>query len=208
MKAPVTVGYAGQTLSAGVWSPTTYEQIYQFRASVYGTPDEELMDAMEAVPGGRVLDVGGGQGRHALALAAMGFEVEVVDSAPTGLAQITERAGSLGLSISAVCSDITSYTPQPPLAGVVAALVLHLPSRWASRRAAGNFGRALEPGGLFYLSMPGYSPSTRDLACELLDAAGCEPVCLLKHLVTRMERPDLSVPRRNETRAMGVRPGV
>ena len=39
-------------------------------------------------PGSKVLDLGAGVGRHALALAAAGFDVTAFDAAPDGLAQI------------------------------------------------------------------------------------------------------------------------
>ncbi|MEL6677371.1 MAG: class I SAM-dependent methyltransferase [Pseudomonadota bacterium] len=45
-------------------------------------------------PGARVLDLGAGVGRHALALAASGFDVTAFDAAPDGLAAIeAEGAG-------------------------------------------------------------------------------------------------------------------
>lgn len=57
---------------------------------------EELMSLLPA--GGRVLDVGAGQGRNALALAQRGFEVDAVEGHETGAVQIRERAEALGLT--------------------------------------------------------------------------------------------------------------
>jgi trans-aconitate methyltransferase len=185
-----------------------YEQIYRDLAWAYGqTPDPELIEAVRELPGGRVLDLGGGQGRHALALAAMGFDVEVVDSASSGLDQMVAAARERGLAVRVTASDIGSYRPRAPIQVIVAALLFHIPPRWLSLGVAETVGGSLDPKGLFYLSLPGYTSETRDFALQLLAAAGCQPRWMIKHLVTKADRPRLPVPRRNETRALGVKIG-
>jgi trans-aconitate methyltransferase len=183
-----------------------YEQIYRGLPWAYGqVPDPELVEAVRELPRGRVLDLGGGQGRHALALAEMGFEVEVVDSAFSGLDQMLAAAGGRGLTVHATVSDIAAYRPRTTIQVVVAALLFHIPPRWLSLGIAETVGRSLAPEGLFYLSLPGYTGQTREFALELLSAANCAPGWVTKHLVTKADRPRLPVPRRNETRALGVR---
>ena len=68
-----------------------------------GTDQEvgALIELLDLVPGERVLDVGCGPGRHALALAAAGFEVVGVDISPDFVELATEAAASAGLGDSA-----------------------------------------------------------------------------------------------------------
>ncbi len=185
---------------------TTYEQLHESAASAYGErPDAELVQALAGVPAGRAVDLGGGQGRHGLYLAAAGFDVELVDLSEAALAQAQESARSAGLHLRTRRSNIAFYEPPAPLQVVVAALILHIPARHAALKAAGAAGLALTRGGLLYLSLPGFNPETEALASELLDSAGCTGR-VVKHVVTREERPRLPVTRRNETRAVGFRP--
>jgi trans-aconitate methyltransferase len=187
-------------------SQRDYQQIYTSRPWAYGDkPDPELIKALVDVPRGKALDLGGGQGRHAMALAELGFDVTVVDSAPAGLHQVSIAADERSLSIRTVQHDASKYEPEGDLAVAVAALFFHIPAHKTSLRVAGSIGSALSSGGLFYLSLPGFSAETQTFVRELIDASGCKEVWVDKHLVTKKERPRLPVPRRNETRALAVK---
>lgn len=183
-----------------------YDEVYRTRTWAYSDkPDPQLIKALAGHPRGRALDVGGGQGRHALALSALGYDVEIVDSAAVGLHQASEAAGEAGLRLRVLNQDASSYAPEKGLQVAVAALFFHIPSRNASMKVASSVGDALDEGGLFYMSVPGYTKDTEELLTELIQAAGCETSWLVKHLVTKKERPRLPVPRRNETRALAVK---
>ncbi|MDQ4148917.1 MAG: class I SAM-dependent methyltransferase [Actinomycetota bacterium] len=183
-----------------------YEEIYRGLPWAYGQkPDPELMEAVSGLARGRVVDLGGGQGRHALELAAAGFDVEVVDSARSGLDQLATEAADRGLDVRLTCSDLASYVPPRQVSLVVAALIFHIPPRWLSLQIAERVGGRLENGGLFYLSLPGYKAETAKFARELIASAGCVERWVVKHLVTKKDRPRLPVARRNETRALGVK---
>ena len=187
-------------------SNLTYEQLHRSNRWAYGDqPDRQLVDALAGMPSGPAVDLGGGQGRHALYLASLGFDVEVVDLSDEALAQAGRSAAELNLSLRTVRSNLAFYQPPSGLQVVVGALTFHLPARHASLAAAERLGSALNPGGLLYLSVPGFDGGTEALAEQVLEAAGCGAGRVLKHVVTRKERPRLPVPRRNETRAFGFR---
>ena len=183
----------------------TYEQLHRTTGWAYGEqPDDLLAEALAGIPPGPAVDLGGGQGRHALYLASRGFAVELVDLSDDALGQARRSAAELGLQVRTVRSNIAFYDPPSALQAVVAALVLHVPARHAALKTAEHVGRSMNQGALFYLTVPGFDEATRGLARDLLAAAGCEGR-VGKHVVTRAERPRLPVPRRNETRAVGFR---
>ena len=183
-----------------------YADIYRKKTWAYSDkPDPELIKALEGLPRGKAIDLAGGQGRHALALSALGFDVVLVDSVAEGLHQASAAAADRGLSLHTVHADAASYESDPDLALIVAGLFFHIPPRKTSLAIAKRMGEALRRRGLFYFSMPGYSKEQEEFAPELLEAAGCNTEWIVKHLVTRKERPRLHVPRRNEIRALGKR---
>jgi SAM-dependent methyltransferase len=60
-------------------------------------------------PGGRVLDVAMGAGRHALYMASLGYEVTGVDISPVAVERCREEAARLGVRVEAVCADLASW---------------------------------------------------------------------------------------------------
>lgn len=184
---------------------STYEDLHRATGWAYGEqPDSHLVEALRGVAPGAAVDLGGGQGRHALFLASQGFDVELVDFSSAALVQAQETASAAGIRLRTRCSNIAFYEPPAGLQVVVAALLFHVPAPHASLRAARVAGAAMAESGLLYLSIPGFDEATQALASDLLDAAGCEGR-VFKHVVTREERPRLPVPRRNETRVVGYR---
>jgi trans-aconitate methyltransferase len=181
-----------------------YAEIYRSRTWAYSDkPDPELIKALTGFPRGRAIDLGGGQGRHALALAALGFDVVLVDSVAEGLHQASAAADERGLPLEVVQSDAAHYEPDGEVDLIVAALLFHLIAERTAKRIVAKLSESLHRRGLFYLSVPGYSKETVAYVHSLIEAAGCNEQWTVKHLVTRKERPRLQVPRRNESRSLG-----
>lgn len=183
-----------------------YEDIYQKKRWAYSDkPDPELIRSLVGVPRGKALDLAGGQGRHSLPLSALGFDVLLVDSAQSGLHQASEAASQQGLSLRVVNADLATWEPEDKVNLAVAALFFHIPARRTSLKIADRIGEALHPGGLFYFSFPGFDRETQQFAEHLIEASGSKKQWIVKHLVTKKERPRLAVPRRNETRVLAKR---
>lgn len=182
----------------------TYEYLHHRHRWAYGEqPDRQLAEALAGRAGGRAVDLGGGQGRHALYLASLGFDTELVDLSDEALAQAGREAVALGLNLQATRANLAFYEPPRGLDVVVGALIFHVPARHAALKAAGRLGDCMNDGALFYLSLPGFDDTTRAFALQLMQEAGCRNVSVEKHVVTRLERPRLPVERRNETRGIG-----
>ena len=93
-------------LGKAYWAPDTSRVM----AFTVGTDQEVdfLVDALGLAPGMRVLDVGCGPGRHALALAARGITVHGVDLSPEFVA--LARDASTGMSATFEVLDVRDLT--------------------------------------------------------------------------------------------------
>jgi tellurite methyltransferase len=76
-------------------------------------PSSWLLENADLLPAarGRALDVACGRGRHALLLAAAGFEVHAVDREPAALASLETGARRLGLPVTVETLDLEAGSP-------------------------------------------------------------------------------------------------
>ena len=74
-------------------------------------PAQFLVQNVELLPKGRVLDVAMGSGRNAIYLAKMGFRVEGVDVSTEAVNTALKSARKVGVSIRAQVADLeTGYS--------------------------------------------------------------------------------------------------
>jgi SAM-dependent methyltransferase len=109
----------------------------------------EVLALLNLEPGARVLDLGCGTGRHALALADLGYAVTAVDGSEAYLRELRRRAHASGLPIRVERADLREYDGRRAFDAV-----LCLGSTFglyrddlANRRVAGRIREALSPGG-------------------------------------------------------------
>jgi SAM-dependent methyltransferase len=95
-------------------------------------------------PGGRALDVACGRGRHALRLAAAGFEVTAIDRDREALAALAEEAHALGVAVQTRHLDLEAA--EPSLGDDAFDLVVVF--RYLHRPLFPMLRRALRPGGV------------------------------------------------------------
>ena len=69
-------------------------------------PAQFLIDNIDLLPKGRVLDIAMGTGRNAIYLAKMGFEVEGVDISPEAISAALESAEEAGVMIKLQVADL------------------------------------------------------------------------------------------------------
>jgi len=104
-----------------------------------------LVDNADLLPaGGDALDVACGAGRHALLLAAAGFDVTAVDRNRDALERLREQAERLGLVVRPVEMDLEAGEPDLGLASRDLVLV----ARYLHRPLFPSLVRALAPKGL------------------------------------------------------------
>jgi len=72
-------------------------------------PNDLLVRTCHTLPPGRALDVGMGEGRNALYLAGLGWQVTGIDVADAAQALAQQRATAAGLALTTITHDISTY---------------------------------------------------------------------------------------------------
>ena len=111
----------------------------------------------------QVLDLGCGNGRHAVALAANRFEVLGLDISRTGLALTREWLGELGLAASLFQADTRHPLPiqENSIDGLLSTQVIHHAFKDQVMLAIAEIYRILKPGGLAFVTVPRSSYTQR-----------------------------------------------
>jgi LmbE family N-acetylglucosaminyl deacetylase/SAM-dependent methyltransferase len=72
-------------------------------------PDETLVEVVTPLRPGRAADLGAGEGRNSLWLAAHGWDVSAVDVSREALSRLERAARADGLAVTAVVDDLTRF---------------------------------------------------------------------------------------------------
>lgn len=123
---------------------------------VYGTePNDFLAEMAERIPPGRVLCLAEGQGRNAVFLSRLGYDVTGVDSSAVGLEMAQRLAADRGVRIETLVADLAQFDPGIAVWDGIVSIFCHLPSPLRSE-VMRKVVRALRPGGVLILEA--YTP--------------------------------------------------
>lgn len=127
--------------------------------------------AATLAPGSRILDLGAGIGRHALAFARAGHQVTALDAAGAAVAATSAAAFAQGLTIDCVEAPMTALPFQDAsFDHVLSWNVIYHGDEAIGRRTLAEVARVLRPGGSFMATML----SARRLPVEQAKAQGRE----------------------------------
>jgi 2-polyprenyl-3-methyl-5-hydroxy-6-metoxy-1,4-benzoquinol methylase len=107
-----------------------YDQTYKSTDDYFGDVSSLLAAHMgEIKPGGHVLDIGVGQGRNALALAAQGFRVTGIDTSAKAIEQCRAAASAQGLDIELHHVDVFDHQATGPYDAILCFGLMQILSR-------------------------------------------------------------------------------
>lgn len=141
---------AGAPAASGM-DAAAWDARYAAGGRVWTTqPNVWAVETLGDLAPGKALDLGAGEGRHALWLAGLGWDVTAVDFSAEALrtAQAVQAADAPDTTghIDWIQADLLGYAPEPSSQDAVLLMYIHLPAaarRALVQRAAG----ALAPGG-------------------------------------------------------------
>lgn len=106
-----------------------WDEWYGKPGSVYGTnPNDFLVSVAPRIPQGRILCLGEGEGRNAVYLASLAYEVVAVDQSEVGLAKAEKLAAQQGVKIKTIVADLADFIIEPKSWQGVVSIFCHLPS--------------------------------------------------------------------------------
>lgn len=134
-----------------MWNDT-----YDTEHYVYGTePNDFLREQVHHLPKGKVLCLAEGEGRNAVFLAKLGYEVTAVDLSHVGLEKAERLAEANQVKIETVCANLAHFDLGEEAWDGIVSIFCHLP---ADLRADlyHRVQTALKPNGVFLVE--GYTP--------------------------------------------------
>lgn len=126
---------------------TFWDQRFSGDEFLFGAePNEYVVETCSDLEPTTALDLGCGEGRNAVWLAAQGHTVTAVDVSPVGLAKAEQLSVARDVAVDWVCADLAEYEPAQKSYGLVVLSYIHVdPSLRVPLHA--KAARSLMPGG-------------------------------------------------------------
>ena len=106
-----------------------WDRRYAERELVWSaTPNRMLVAEAGDLPPGRALDLACGEGRNAVWLAELGWDVVAVDFSRVAIEKARRTAAEAGVAVEFVCGDLLEYVPERAAYDLVVVLFLQLPA--------------------------------------------------------------------------------
>lgn len=168
-----------------------WDERYAAGEFVYGRePNDFLVSVADRMPKGKVLCLAEGQGRNAVYLAGLGYEVVGVDSSAIGLEKAQQLARERGVKIETRVADLTTLDIGVNCWEGIVSIFCHLPSAMR-KELLRKVVAGLRPGGVFImeaytprqLNFKTGGPSSEDLLPSLSDLKQELEGLILQHAV-------------------------
>ena len=134
-----------------------WNERYSEDGFAYGTePNDFLKEHANLIPqNAHVLCLSEGEGRNAIYLARLGFNVTAVDISEVGMQKAKRRADNEGLKIETIVSDLCEFNPGINKWDAIVSIFGHLPPQLRTI-VHEKVKKSLKSGGLFLLEA--YTP--------------------------------------------------
>lgn len=108
---------------------TSWDERYSEPGFAYGTePNEFIVSVVDKIPKGKVLSLAEGEGRNAVYLASLGYQVTGVDGSGVGLRKAVELATEHGVVITTILADLGGFEIEQGQWDAIIACYCHVPS--------------------------------------------------------------------------------
>ena len=125
-----------------------WNQRYGGEAYAYGVePNDFLVEQAHRIPAGRVLCLAEGEGRNAVYLAKLGYEVTAVDMSAAGLDKARRLAAASGVTITTQLADLAAFEIEPQAWQGIVSIFAHVPPP-LRQRLYGSVAHDLRQGGV------------------------------------------------------------
>jgi 2-polyprenyl-3-methyl-5-hydroxy-6-metoxy-1,4-benzoquinol methylase len=133
---------------------TVWDKIYE-SGGYDKKPEPELLFLCNDPPRGRALDVGAGEGRHVLWLAAHGWAVEATDVSYEGIGRLRRQAQEHGLSVKCCVASATGQEFEHDGYDLIVSTgaVLNFFKKSEAKEIIERLKKAVKPGGAIYISL-------------------------------------------------------
>lgn len=91
-------------------------------------PNEFLASMVSQIPFGPILSLGEGEGRNAVFLAKLGYEVTAVDHSVVGLEKVRRLAEENSVSVKTILADLAEFNIETDTWSAIVSIFCHLPS--------------------------------------------------------------------------------
>ena len=125
-----------------------WDQRYAEQRQWSAEPNALVAELLAGLPPGDAVDLGAGEGRHALWLAGRGWRVTAVDFSAVGLDRGRAQPGAD--RVTWITADVRTWSPPPATLDLVLVAYLHLPEPDVLALLTGTVGW-LRPGGRLLL---------------------------------------------------------
>ena len=133
-----------------------WDKRYSEQSYAYGKePNGFLVAVAKEIPQGNVLCIGEGEGRNAVYLAGLGYQVTALDSSGVGLEKARKLAYEKNVTIRTELADLSVYNIKSRHWQGIVSIFVHFPAD-IRRRIHRNCIAGLKPGGTFILE--GFTP--------------------------------------------------
>ena len=124
-------------------APEVWNELFAKREGKEHQFNKFLAERVKGLPPGKALDIGMGQGRNSMFLAALGWEVTGFDLSEVGVKQAKAEAEKRGLKIDARVGDVDKFDYGRERYDLIVGMYMH---EYLTRNAA-KVMAALKPGG-------------------------------------------------------------
>jgi len=133
----------------------TFNDTYQDAEDFFGKPYKELQDYfINRKSKGAALDLGCGQGRDAVFLASIGFDVTAVDISDVGVLQMLKKAEGKKLETTGIVDDVLNARYKSKFDLILFDMLLHSFEKRQQIELLKKYAGILKENGLFCIVFP------------------------------------------------------